>query len=205
MSNFYAQATTRKKPDLFMFCGRFQTFQVGHESVVETGFRFADRGIILVGSSQEAGTERNPFDISTRIEMIQEVYCEEVATGRLIVKPLADLTHEDDITPDWGRYVLENVKRYAHKIPEVMVYGNDEARSRWFDPEDIKDTTEIIVPRARIPVSGTEMREYMLINDRDSWNERVNPRLHKYYDRLRSELLEVEYYKNRLNELISGK
>jgi hypothetical protein len=84
-----------------------------------------------------------------------------------------------------------------------MIYGNDECRSRWFDPEDIKDTLEIIVPRSRIKLSATEMREYLLLDNRDAWNERVNPRLHPFYDRLRSELMSVDFYRNRFNELIN--
>ena len=193
----------RKKLDAFMLCGRFQNFHIGHESLIETGLSFADRGLILVGSAQEIGTERNPFDVATRIAMIEAVYAEEVANGTLIVKPLPDLTNENDITPDWGKYVLKHAEQYLHKIPEVMVYGNDESRSKWFDPEDIKDTLEIIVPRSRLKVSGTEMRDYLLFDDRTSWNKRVNPRLHKHYERLRAELMSVDWYKNKFSKIIA--
>ena len=75
-----------------------------------------------------------------------------------------------------------------------MIYGNDEARSRWFDPEDIRDTSEFIVNRGRIPISATMVREAMAKDDRKAWMSMVNPRLHMLYDRLRSELMTIPFY-----------
>ena len=148
--------------------------------------------IELVGSAQECGTERNPFNIITRVNSIRTVYDDE---KRVQIYALSDLTNENDITPDWGKYVLDNVKMYIHKAPELMIYGNDEARSRWFDPEDIKDTSEFIVPRARIPVSATMLRDFMVKDMREEWMKHVDQKLHKEYDSQRAQLMSVKYYK----------
>lgn len=179
--------------DSGLLVARLQTFHKGHQSLVETGLKLCDRMIILVGSAQESGTERNPYNIATRIESVKEVYGD---TNQIQVYALSDLTNENDISYDWGRYVLNNVDRYLHKAPELMIYGNDESRSRWFDPEDIKDTLEIIVPRSRLPISATMLREMMVKDNRKEWMKWVDPKLHKMYDRLRSELLAVEFYAN---------
>ena len=48
-----------KPYDVGVICGRFQTFHIGHESLVNTALTLCDRVLILVGSSQECGTERN--------------------------------------------------------------------------------------------------------------------------------------------------
>ncbi len=40
-----------------------------------------------------------------------------------MIYALSDLTDENDITPDWGRYLLQNVDRYIYKNPDVMIYG----------------------------------------------------------------------------------
>ena len=106
------------------------------------------------------------------------------------------MTHEDEIGPEWGRYLLDNVDRYIYKAPELMIYGNDEARSKWFDPEDIRDTSEFIVNRGRIPISATMVREAMVFDKRKEWMSMVNPKLHKMYDRLRNELMTVPYYQD---------
>lgn len=183
-----------KPYDTGLLVGRFQTFHIGHQSLVEAGKKLCDRMIILVGSAQESGTERNPFNISTRIDCIKEVYgCD----SGIQIYGLSDLTTEDDISPEWGKYLLDNVKRYIHKTPELMIYGNDESRSRWFDVEDIKDTSEFIVPRSRIPISATMIRQLMVEDNRTEWMRWTDPKLHKMYDRLRAELMEVTVYREK--------
>lgn len=181
-----------KPYDIGLTLGRFNHLHVGHEEMIETGLRLCDRLLVLVGSAQEFNTIRNPFSISTRMEMIKEVYGD-----RVIVKPITDMSAdpENDITPDWGRFVLNVVDNYIYKMPDIMIYGNDEARSKWFDPEDIKGITEVIISRSKIKISATEIRTMLLHDDRRTWMQYTNSRLHKHYDRLRNELLAVESYK----------
>lgn len=100
------------------------------------------------------------------------------------------LTDENDITPDWGRYLLQNVDRYIYKNPDVMIYGNDDSRSGWFDKKDLKNTTELIINREELPISGTMLRALMIQDKRREWMTFVNPKLHKMYDEIRSELME---------------
>ena len=50
-----------KPYDCGVVCGRFQTFHIGHESLIDTALRLCDRVLILIGSAQEYGTERNPL------------------------------------------------------------------------------------------------------------------------------------------------
>ena len=188
-----------KPYDIAFLCGRFQLIHKGHESLIDTALKMCDRILILVGSANESGTERNPFDIETRIKMIKEIYPQD----NVIVKPISDMTNENDITPDWGRYVLKHVKTYVYKIPELMIYGNDESRSKGFDTDDIKDVTEIIVSRSRIPISATMLREALLKDDKDTWFSNHNPRLHKYYDAIRGELLATEPYSRIYQSLVN--
>jgi nicotinamide-nucleotide adenylyltransferase len=76
-----------------------------------------------------------------------------------------------------------------------MIYGNDESRNRWFDPEDLKDTAEYIYPRTRLPISATMLREAMIYDNRKEWMKWVDPKLHKMYDEIRAELMTVPYYR----------
>lgn len=180
-----------KPYDVGVICGRFQTFHIGHESLVDTALKLCDRVLILVGSAQECGTERNPLNIDTRIRMLREIYGND---STFIIKGLSDLTDENDIRPEWGKYLLDNVDRYIYKKPEVMVYGNDEARSKWFDTVDIRDVTEVIVNRGKIPISATMVRSYMVADNRREWQKWVNPKLHKIYNEIRDELMSVPFY-----------
>lgn len=181
-----------KAYDAGLLVGRFQTFHIGHQRLVDTGLMLCDRLLILVGSAQECGTERNPLNVQTRIEMIKTVY----QTDRVMIYALSDLSNENDIRPEWGRYLLDHVDRYIYKPPELMIYGNDESRSRWFDTEDIKDTSEFIVNRGALPISATMLREMMVRNNRKAWMKWVDPKLHKMYDRLRNELMTVKFYQD---------
>jgi bifunctional NMN adenylyltransferase/nudix hydrolase len=63
-----------KPYDVGLVCGRFQTFHLGHEKLIETGLKLCDRLLIFIGSSQECGTERNPLNINTRTKMIKAIY-----------------------------------------------------------------------------------------------------------------------------------
>ena len=65
-----------KPYDTGLVCGRFQTFHKGHERLVDTGLLLCDRLLILIGSAQECGTERNPFNINTRTKILKEIYGE---------------------------------------------------------------------------------------------------------------------------------
>lgn len=182
-----------KPYDVGMICGRFQTFHKGHEKLVDTGRMLCDRLLILIGSAQECGTERNPLNINTRTKMLKEIYGD---SPDIMIYGLADLTYENDIRPEWGKYLLNNVDRYIFKNPEVMIYGNDESRSAWFDKADLKNTTELIINRTELPISATMLRQYMVNDKRREWMKWVNPRLHKMYDELRRELMSVEFYSN---------
>lgn len=176
-----------KPYDTGLIVGRFQTLHIGHQSLIDTGIKLCDRVLVLVGSAQECGTERNPLNINTRTKMLKEVYGDQI-----MIYAIADMTNEDDIRPEWGRFLLENVDRYIYKAPDLMIYGNDEARSRWFDPEDIRDTSEFIVNRGRIPISATDLRNMMINDERKEWMKWVDPKLHKMYDELRNELMTVK-------------
>lgn len=188
-----------KPYDTGLIVGRFQTFHKGHQRLIETGLMLCDRLLLLVGSAQECGTERNPLNIKTRIDMIRTVY----PTDRIMIYALSDMTDENDIRPEWGRYLLNNVDRYIYKAPELMIYGNDESRSRWFDIEDIKDTSEFIVNRGALPISATMLRELMVRNDRREWMKWIDPRLHKIYDELRNELMTVPFYQEMERRLLA--
>lgn len=183
--------------DTGLICGRFQTFHKGHERLVDTGLLLCDRLLILIGSAQECGTERNPFNINTRTKILKEIYGDR---PEVMIYGLVDLTDENDIRPEWGRYLLNNTDRYIHKNPEIMIYGNDESRSNWFDKKDLANTAELIMNRYDMPISATMVRTAMAKDDRKLWMSYVNPRLHKMYDELREELMTVEFYKNLAKE-----
>ena len=83
-----------KPYDVGLICGRFQTYHIGHESLINMGTQLCDRILILIGSSQECGTERNPLNINTRTKMLKEIYGD---SPEIMIYALSDLTDENDI------------------------------------------------------------------------------------------------------------
>ena len=178
--------------DTGFLIGRFQHFHLGHECLVDTLQLLCKRIIIFVGSSQESGTLRNPFNVSTRIAIIKEIYGDSVE-----VYGLSDMTTEDDVCYEWGDYLFNHFYQIYSKYPDVMCYGNDEARSHWCRPEMIKKTLEIIVPRGIVTdISATKLRRFIVDDDRVQWMANTNPLLHSRYPDIRSELMSVPDYRN---------
>ncbi len=180
--------------DLAMVCGRFGHMHLGHESLFNLGLELCQREYIIVGSAQERGTLRNPFSVETRIQVIRENY-PGVPEDRLIIGGLNDMTNELDINEDWGRYLKKHITNKMHKFANLMIYGNDEFRSRWFAPEDIIGTHEFVVARSTIPISGTQIRGLLVIDNEAEWQKWTPEMIHHLYQKLRNEIMEVPVYR----------
>ena len=77
----------RTKPyKLGITVGRFQTFHTGHEYMLGKATELCDTVGVLVGSAQESGTLKNPFDYETRERILKTVFGD-----RIKVYPLADI------------------------------------------------------------------------------------------------------------------
>jgi bifunctional NMN adenylyltransferase/nudix hydrolase len=186
------------KPFKFGFMlGRFQHIHIGHEHVINKALQMVDKLLILVGSAQESGTIRNPLVVESRIDLIREIYKNN---PNVLIYHIEDLTHENDHSTAWGRYVLERVVNIADKNnirinPDVMIYGNDEVRQGWFDPKDIEKISQIIINRGEVNISATELRKFMAEKNFYKWREYVNPAIHPKFNIIRDELLEIPFYK----------
>lgn len=171
--------------------GRFHPMHNGHLEIVEMARKLCKKTLILIGSSQESGTLRNPFKIETRKRVIHKVY----QTEDVIIGDLADMTNENDICFEWGKYILENVEKTYGKTPDLMIYGKDESRKGWFSEEDSKNFSELIVARNKIEISATKLREYLVQDKKEVWKKYVPEQIWDMYEELREELLKIEHYR----------
>lgn len=183
-----------KSYDLGLICGRFGHAQLGHVSLFDTSLKLCRQTLVLVGSAQEYGTLRNPFRVETRIAVIRETYPEELE-DTFMVRGIQDLTNEYDITYEWGKYVKSQVESHKHKFANLLLHGNDQLQSKWFSPEDMVDTAQLVMPRGSIPISATMVRGMLLIGDKKNWQSATPPSIHGMYQSLRDELMDVNIYK----------
>lgn len=162
-----------------LIVGRFNTFHKGHESLVEKALEIAENVHIFVGSAQEQGTLRNPLPAVLRRFLINEIYKEQ---KNIKIYELNDLTNENDITPEWGKYLIKTVTKKIGKKPDLMIFGNDESRNNWFAEED--NLPSVVLSREEIPISATQIREAIKIGNKEVFFENTNTKIHKHYDLL---------------------
>ena len=65
--------------ELGIMVGRFQTFHIGHEYMIEKAVAVCGKVGIFIGSSQESGTAKNPFTYAQREAVLRRAgyLCEE--------------------------------------------------------------------------------------------------------------------------------
>lgn len=88
-----------------LFVGRFQPFHLGHLKVIKWILKKYDKVVIVIGSSQESSTEKNPFSSKERKEMINKTLKAEQIKRYGIVE-IPDV-YDDDI---WVQTILKKVK-----------------------------------------------------------------------------------------------
>ena len=85
-----------------LFVGRFQPMHVGHLKAIKWILEKYDKVIIVIGSSQESNTDKNPFDVEERKEMINKILKTENITNYEIIE-IPDV-HDDEV---WVKLILE--------------------------------------------------------------------------------------------------
>lgn len=172
----------KKSFELGLVLGRFQTFHKGHEFIIDKAVEICGSVCVLVGSSQESGTLKNPFSYETRERILKTIYGEKIK-----VFPLPDIGVGNNSA--WGEYVLKNVKERFNRFPDLLVSGKEERRISWFDGLDSAQIAELYVPKI-LDVSATKMREYFIDDNREKWQSLTNEKLWDEYESLRREVLD---------------
>lgn len=166
---------------LGILVGRFQTIHLGHEKMVNTALHLCRQVGVFVGSSQESLTSKNPFSYEIREEMLHAVFGDAIR-----VYPLPDIGVGNNSR--WGDYVLQNVEARFSCLPDLLVSGKEARRLDWFDSVAGLAISELYIPKS-IDISATEMRQFFLADDFESWKKHTNPRLWSKYPELRQIVL----------------
>lgn len=163
---------------LGILVGRFQMLHAGHEMMIRTALTTCERVALFVGSSQESGTEKNPFPYALRERMLRTMFGTAIE-----IYPLPDIGVGNNGT--WGDYVLQNVENHCGCKPDLLVSGREERRLDWFDSENGKSVSELYIPKT-IEISASKLRTLLIADDFESWAGFVSPALHPMYSELRA-------------------
>lgn len=164
-----------------MVVGRFQIIHKGHVMMIETARRLCRRCAVFVGSSQESGTEKNPLSFEERQALLRLVFGDGIE-----IFPLPDIGVGNN--PQWGEYVLEKARAALGGLPDLVVSGKEGRRSSWYESKCGDSVAELFVPKT-LEISASKMREFLISDDRASF-ERFSPEeLREKYDFLRAAVI----------------
>ena len=162
---------------LGILVGRFQVVHAGHEQMIRTALSLCRRVGIFVGSSQESGTSTNPFPYEIRRQLLRNLFGDSVE-----IYPLPDIGVGN--TAAWGDYVLQNVRERFGCLPDLLVSGKESRRLDWFDSVQGVRIAELYIPKT-IAISASQMRIFLIEDDRAQWERYVSPENHAMYPILR--------------------
>lgn len=157
--------------------GRFQLCHKGHEELINIGKSLCEKFVVIVGSTNESRTVKNPFTFEERKEMIHTVCGEDV-----IVLPIVDIGI--GYVPEWGNYLINTIKANVGEEPDFAIRGAEFGREKWLPKE--KQISEFILDRSKIQISATQCRKDLLKFKADNLSNKYTPiQFEKYAEILR--------------------
>lgn len=131
---------------------RCQPFHNGHFSLLHKALNSCNKLYVVLGSTQESRTFKNPFSFEERVTMIK-LSMDMKLLERIEIQGVADIFN----MRLWGEYVLNS-------LPEKIdiVFGGESTDISFYPKRIIKVSLE----RASTPfLSGTKIRELIRNND----------------------------------------
>lgn len=141
--------------------GRFEPAHNGHLANFLQGFEIADEVIILLGSSFQPRTPKNPFTWGERSEMIASAI-ESSAPGRVFsILPIPDFKYSNNA---WIAEVQRVVKDQEPDVDDrdIAILGYDKDDSSWYNhafPEWTFVPLKGFVEFGSKPIDATKVRE----------------------------------------------
>ena len=166
---------------LGVIVGRFQTFHNGHKDMLDTALALCERVAVFIGSSQESGTNKNPFTYEMRESILRRVYGDAIE-----IFPLPDIGVGNNSR--WGEYVIESVIRALGSAPDLVISGKEERRVDWLSGEAGSKIAEHYIPKT-VDVSAARMREMFVEGDFETWKSFTDERLWDSYEEMRKIVL----------------
>lgn len=164
--------------------GRFQTLHAGHEFMIDKAVELCGKVAIFIGSSQEAGTLKNPFSYEVRKRLLKEIYGDSVD-----IFPLPDIGVGNNSA--WGDYVLENVMDKLGEYPDLFVSGTESRRLSWLDSMEKQNVSQLYIPKT-IDISASKMRQFFIDDNIEEWKKYSNQKIWHNYAELRTIVLDSQ-------------
>jgi len=176
------------KYNLGLFHGRFEHIHKGHQKIINQMLKECKKCVLLVGNCQALRTEKNPFTILERINLIRKVYKNK---KNFIVGFFPDLPYVPKTRKQyekWGDWILGFCNYYAGASPNV-VYSGDEAKTELLYGK--KKIKLVKIPREELPISATKIKDLLKQNKKTEWKSITDKKIHSEYNKLRKIVLSI--------------
>jgi bifunctional NMN adenylyltransferase/nudix hydrolase len=165
---------------LKVFIGRLSPFHLGHAEVLKRAIATSDHVLLLIGSSAQARTIKNPFTFQERrhavLEWLFETMSPLQAELKVTIKPLYDYPYNNSAWIKEVQEATEATKRHMLELSgtfdDVQCYitGSDRDKSTWYlhafgnyFKEDLVDPKrllgELTATRVRDSLFGGELSD----------------------------------------------
>ena len=157
-----------------IFLSRMQPIHNAHLWLIENALKENDKVLIMIGSANKKGTDRNPLDITIRRKIVEEALIEKFGKNyeeKIKIMELPDWSTEKNTTDtEWGRLVYYNVVSNMD-VKKFSYYCSEEPKliKGWFD-EYLKERINFrFFSRDNHfnGLSATKIREALLNNDEE--------------------------------------
>ncbi|VVB77226.1 Nicotinamide-nucleotide adenylyltransferase [uncultured archaeon] len=165
---------TQKRYANAIMIGRFQPFHIGHLYLALFALKSCDELTIGIGSTQERGTEQNPFGVSTRKAMIRASLADcGVGLDKIRIAEIPDFATDEE----WYAYIVKS-NGPVNLVISGNPYVNDVFRLHG---------TDIAEPPKyrRGAISGTRIRE-MMAEGSGEWKTLVTPSVARIIEKARA-------------------
>ena len=185
-----------KTYDFLVFIGRFQPFHLGHSSVVRQALEISNHLIILVGSSYQPPSFRNPWSFEKRVEFIRASFSKE-ENKKISIEPLLDYMYNDQ---QWIKSVQQIVNGVIHRFPlkiattpQIGLIGHNKDHTSYY--LSMFPQWDFVDVEAKLKICATSIRESFFANGDilDSVGSGVKKLLKEYQDSKNYTLIQNEH------------
>lgn len=187
-----------KRYKRIILIGRFQPFHRGHLENFKHALTITDKVIILVGSSHQPCTPKNPLTFDAREAMITGSLRDYAHPELFEIYPLQDFKYSNN---NWISKVQSIVKNDSPQIADedIAIMGYDKDESSWYNhafPSWDFISMKGFVESGSNPIDATKIRELYFEGDLDYINGTVPP----FVFRVLQEFKRTDDYKELVNE-----
>jgi len=163
---------SKKKYDLLVFIGRFQPVHIGHTQVIETACKMADNVLVLIGSSNQPRTIKNPWTYQERSDMISDstLDIQQRHNSQIHTRPIYDQSYNDQkwvtsVQATVDDFVNENLAYPKEKQHRIGLIGHSKDSSSYY--LKMFPQWETVEHQMNEDVSATDLRK-LLFEDKST-------------------------------------